>query len=34
MSQPISSLPQVGDEVIDGTILRRINEARRHIAGT
>ncbi len=25
---------RVGDEVIDGTILRRINEARRHITGT
>ncbi len=24
---------QVGDEVVDGTILRRLDEARRHIAG-
>jgi F-type H+-transporting ATPase subunit delta len=24
---------QVGDEVIDGTVLRRLDEARRHIAG-
>ncbi len=24
---------QVGDEVVDGTVLRRLDEARRHIAG-
>ena len=25
---------QVGDEVVDGTVLRRLDEARRHIAGS
>ena len=24
---------QVGDEVVDGTVLRRLDEARRHITG-
>ncbi len=24
---------QIGDEVVDGTVLRRLDEARRHIAG-
>ena len=24
---------QVGDEVVDGTVLRRLDEARRHLAG-
>ncbi len=25
---------QVGDEVVDGTVLRRLEEARRHVTGT
>ena len=24
---------QVGDEVVDGTVLRRLDEARRHVTG-
>ena len=24
---------QVGDEVVDGTVLRRLDEAKRHLAG-
>ena len=24
---------QVGDEVVDGTVLRRLEQARRHLAG-
>jgi len=24
---------QVGDDVVDGTVLRRLDEARRHVTG-